>query len=96
MNWYKRAAAMPLKDALDHFGLDAVPSKKELQNIYRDLSRKHHPDVTGGNEQRMSEINSAHDTLEEAPEGTSAHSGFEEYPGGFAGGFAHSEPIPPW
>jgi hypothetical protein len=49
-------------DALKTMGFDAMPGAADLKRRYRDLAKKHHPDV-GGDTDTMTKINAANDLL---------------------------------
>jgi hypothetical protein len=46
-------------------GLDgkAITSRQQVMSAHRDMARKAHPDVAGGSEQVMADLNAARDTL---------------------------------
>jgi len=50
------------KDALDIFGIEAFKDQEELKTLYKNLSRKNHPDL-GGDVEKMKQINQAYDVL---------------------------------
>ncbi len=52
---------MDVKEALDVLGLAKVPTAEELRQVYRDLVKRYHPDVSrGGTGERMALINEAY------------------------------------
>jgi curved DNA-binding protein len=57
---------MEYKDYYRILGVDRNASEKEIKRAYRQLARKHHPDVNPGDahaEERFKEINEAHEVL---------------------------------
>ena len=57
---------MQSRDYYDILGIPQSASKREVQSAYRQLARKFHPDVTGGNkkdEERFKAVNEANDIL---------------------------------
>ena len=52
---------MDVKEALDVLGLAEVPTAEGLRQVYRDLVKRYHPDVSsGGTGERMALINEAY------------------------------------
>lgn len=47
----------------DILGVSKGASKDEIKRAYRKLSKKHHPDVNGGNDDKFKQINEAYDIL---------------------------------
>lgn len=59
-------AAVQFKDYYKTLGVDRAASQKEIKAAYRNLARKHHPDVNHDDpsaESRFKEINEAHEVL---------------------------------
>lgn len=75
-------APAKLRDPLHALGLAWPVSLDEVKNRYKDLAKRHHPDVTGGDriaEERLKTINLAYSTLRRHLEGTeiAANAGHE-------------------
>jgi molecular chaperone DnaJ len=51
------------KDYYQILGVDKSAQKDEIKKAYRKLAHKHHPDKTGGNEDKFKEINEAYYVL---------------------------------
>jgi molecular chaperone DnaJ len=51
------------KDYYAVLGVSSSASPKEITKAYRKLARTHHPDATGGNEDRFKEVSAAYDVL---------------------------------
>lgn len=74
-------------------GITPESSDKEITKAYRKLARKHHPDSSGGNDERFKEVSAAYDVVGD-PEKRVAYdearrlgpSGFGPQTGGFASG----------
>jgi hypothetical protein len=66
---------MSSSEAMKVFGIDIVPDKNSLNNLYKTLSKKHHPDL-GGDVETMKQVNQAYDVLKKIPSGakSSSHS----------------------
>lgn len=50
-------------DPLNILGLAPGASEKEIKAAFKKLAKKHHPDMTGGDEQKFKEINEAYSIL---------------------------------
>ena len=53
------------KDYYAALGVSSTASSKEITKAYRKLARAHHPDATGGSEDRFKEVSAAYDVLGE-------------------------------
>ena len=51
------------KNYYDILGVNKNASQDEIKKAYRNLSKKYHPDRTGGDDSKFKEINEAYDTL---------------------------------
>jgi curved DNA-binding protein len=51
------------KNYYDILGVNKNASQEDIKKAYRNLSKKYHPDKTGGDESKFKEINEAYDTL---------------------------------
>ena len=81
------------KDYYAALGVSSAASSKEVTKAYRKFARAHHPDATGGSEDRFKEVSAAYDVLgdetkrEEYDEarrlGPAAAGGFASSPDGF-------------
>ena len=49
------------KDYYAALGVSSAASSKEITKAYRKLARAHHPDATGGSEDRFKEVSAAYD-----------------------------------
>lgn len=50
----------------DVLGVDKSATQDDIKKAYRKLSKKHHPDKTGGDDAKFKEINEAYETLGDA------------------------------
>ena len=81
------------KDYYAVLGVSSNASPKEITKSYRKLARTHHPDASGGNEDRFKEVSAAYDVLGDQTKraeydearrlGPSAAGGFASGPDGF-------------
>lgn len=51
--------------AVEIFGIISAMSKKDIKKRYLKLSKKYHPDVEGGSNEKFMELKKAYDTLQE-------------------------------
>ena len=51
------------KDYYAVLGVSSNASPREITKAYRKLARTHHPDATGGSEERFKEVSAAYDVL---------------------------------
>ena len=51
--------------AVEIFGIISTMSKKDIKKGYLKLSKKYHPDVEGGSNEKFMELKKAYDTLQE-------------------------------
>ena len=70
------------KNYYDVLGVDKNASQDDIKKAYRNLSKKYHPDKTGGDDSKFKEINEAYDTL-----GDEAKRRQYDNPNPFDGGF---------
>jgi len=52
-----------VQKAKDFFGFTHSPTKEEIKKRYKELARKYHPDINGGNDEKMKELNNYRDIL---------------------------------
>lgn len=81
------------KDYYATLGVSSSASAKEITKAYRKLAREHHPDATGGDEDRFKELSAAYDVVgDEAKRaeydearrlGPAGAGGFASGPGGY-------------
>ena len=73
-----------MNDPYQILGLQRGASEEEVTKAYKKLAKKHHPDLNPDNkkeaEQRMSEINAAHDAIKSGA--ANVPPGFQQGPGG--------------
>lgn len=50
----------------DVLGVDKTATQDQIKKAYRKMSMKHHPDKTGGDDEKFKEINEAYETLSDA------------------------------
>ena len=82
------------KNYYDVLGVNKNASQEDIKKAYRNLSKKYHPDKTGGDDTKFKEINEAYDTLGDETkrkqyDNPQSHFGFGDWPGGFGGGFGN-------
>ena len=92
------------KNYYDVLGVDKNASQDDIKKAYRNLSKKYHPDKTGGNDSKFKEINEAYDTLGDEtkrrqydnPNPFSGFHNFGENKGGFSWSWnaANTRPMP--
>jgi outer membrane lipoprotein SlyB len=53
----------------EHGNIDhtTISTKKQAEKIYKDAARKHHPDMPGGNTEKMKKINNDWDSIRNSP-----------------------------
>ena len=51
--------------AVEIIGIISTMSKKDIKKRYLKLSKKYHPDVEGGSNEKFMELKKAYDTLQE-------------------------------
>jgi 5-methylcytosine-specific restriction endonuclease McrBC GTP-binding regulatory subunit McrB len=52
-----------IQKAKDFFGFTHSPTKEEIKKKYKELARKYHPDINGGDDKQMKELNHYRDIL---------------------------------
>lgn len=52
-----------VQDAKDFFGFTDTPTEQELKKKYRELAKKYHPDINGGEDVMMQKLNHYRDIL---------------------------------
>lgn len=52
-----------VQKAKDFFGFTHSPTKEEIKKKYKELARKYHPDINGGDDKMMKELNHFRDVL---------------------------------
>jgi DnaJ-related protein SCJ1 len=88
------SCALAAEDLYRILGLDKSCSERDLKKAYRTLSKKHHPDKSGGNEEKFLEVADAYETLSDPTTrklyDQYGHEGLENHKrGGGAGGHHH-------
>ncbi|QKF59105.1 DnaJ domain-containing protein [Aliarcobacter lanthieri] len=63
-NFYTQSSK--LDEAKDFFGFSSTPTKEEIKKRYKELAKKYHPDVNGGNDENMKKLNEYRDILIQA------------------------------
>jgi len=81
------------KDYYAALGVSSTASAKEITKAYRKLAREHHPDASGGSEDRFKEISAAYDVIGDEDKrkeydrgrrmGPASAGGFASGPGGY-------------
>lgn len=75
--YFRLTEAMSKTDALEIFGIEGFADQNELNKLYKDLSRKNHPDL-GGDVEKMKNINQAYDVLKSLRGGASKPETWED------------------
>ncbi|AZL53674.1 molecular chaperone DnaJ [Aliarcobacter skirrowii] len=65
--------------AVEIFGIISTMSKKDIKKRYLKLSKKYHPDVEGGSNEKFMELKKAYDTLQEYMENYSYSFEIEDF-----------------
>ncbi|MGP2657558.1 J domain-containing protein [Malaciobacter sp. WC5094] len=52
-----------IEEAKNFFGFTSEPTKEEIKKRYKELARKYHPDINGGDDTKMKELNHYRDIL---------------------------------
>ena len=52
-----------VQKAKEFFGFTNSPTKEEIKKKYKELARKYHPDINGGDDTKMKELNHYRDLL---------------------------------
>ena len=52
-----------IQDAKNFFGFKDLPTEQELKKKYRELAKKYHPDINGGDDVQMQKLNHYRDVL---------------------------------
>jgi curved DNA-binding protein len=80
-----------MKDPYKVLGVDKAATADDVKKAYRKLAKEHHPDTTGGNEEKFKEIVGAYETLGN-PQKKAIHDQKQTNPfgGGFGEGFSDS------
>lgn len=73
------------KNYYDVLGLNRGATQEEIKKAYRNLSKKYHPDRTGGDDTKFKEINEAYSVLSDPQKKNEFD--FSGFGGGFSGGF---------
>ncbi len=55
-----------IDEAKEFFGFSSTPTKEELKKRYKELAKIYHPDLNGGDEEKMKLLNEYRDILEQA------------------------------
>ena len=60
-NFYTQSSK--LQEAKEFFGFSTTPSKDDIKRRYKELAKIHHPDLNGGDEEKMKKLNEYRDIL---------------------------------
>ena len=52
-----------LQEAKDFFGFSQTPTKDDIKRKYKELAKIYHPDLNGGDEEKMKKLNEYRDIL---------------------------------
>lgn len=63
-NFYNQSSK--LQEAKDFFGFSQAPSKEDIKKRYKELAKLYHPDLNGGDEEKMKKLNEYRDILMQA------------------------------
>ncbi|QKF73542.1 DnaJ domain-containing protein [Aliarcobacter faecis] len=63
-NFYNQTSK--LEEAKEFFGFSFTPSKDDIKKRYKELARVYHPDLNGGDEEKMKKLNEYRDILMQA------------------------------
>ncbi len=55
-----------LQEAKEFFGFSSTPSKDDIKEIFKELAKIYHPDLNGGDEEKMKKLNEYRDILMQA------------------------------
>ena len=55
-----------LQEAKEFFGFSATPSKDDIKKRFKELAKIYHPDLNGGDEEKMKKLNEYRDILMQA------------------------------
>jgi len=55
-----------VEEAKNFFGFSQNPNKEEIKKRYKELAKKYHPDLNGGNDEKMKKLNEYRDILMQA------------------------------
>ena len=57
------ASITEIQEAKSFFGFNDLPTEQELKKKYRELAKKYHPDINGGDDEEMQKLNHYRDVL---------------------------------
>jgi len=60
---YGQASISEIQEAKVFFGFENLPTEQELKKKYRELAKKYHPDINGGDDADMQKLNHFRDVL---------------------------------
>ena len=60
---FGQASIGEIQEAKVFFGFDEMPTEQELKKKYRELAKKYHPDINGGDDADMQKLNHFRDVL---------------------------------
>ncbi|MGJ0351706.1 J domain-containing protein [Aliarcobacter cryaerophilus] len=63
-NFYNKGSK--LQEAEEFFGFSATPSKDDIKKRFKELAKIYHPDLNGGDEEKMKKLNEYRDILMQA------------------------------
>ncbi|WP_198305811.1 J domain-containing protein [Arcobacter vandammei] len=60
-NFYTQSSK--IDEAKEFFGFSQTPTKDDIKKRYKELAKIHHPDLNGGDEEKMKKLNEYRDIL---------------------------------
>jgi len=60
---FGQASISEIQEAKVFFGFENLPTEQELKKKYRELAKKYHPDINGGDDADMQKLNHCRDIL---------------------------------
>ena len=60
---FGQASISEIQEAKVFFGFEDLPTEQELKKKYRELAKKYHPDINGGDDDQMQKLNHYKDVL---------------------------------
>lgn len=62
-NFTQQPSFSEIENAKSFFGFSHEPNKEEIKKRYKELAKKYHPDINGGDDTKMKELNHYRDLL---------------------------------